>query len=87
MKLYAILGYDWNGESLYPYKISLNKETILSEISNMTKEDSKGCSYIYLGELSIEDGNIYNTNTDFVLLEEWCPRFGTYGKWKHIVLI
>ena len=86
MKLYAILGYDWNDE-LYLYKISLNKEIILSEISNMTKEDSKGCGCIYLGELSIEDGNIYNTNTDFVLLEEWCPRFGTYGEWKHKVLI
>lgn len=83
MKLYAVLGYDEIGESLYPYKISLNKEMILSEISDITKEDSKGQSCIYLGELSIEDGNIYNTDTDFTLLEEWCPRFRTYGEWKH----
>lgn len=87
MKLYAILSYDESGESLYPYKISLNKEMILSEIDDITKEDSKGCGHIYLGELSIEDGNIYDTDTDFILLEEWHPRFRTYGEWKHKVLV
>lgn len=87
MKLYAVLGYDEELNYLFPYNLSLNKELILSEINNITKEDSKGSGVIYLGVLNILENNVYNTETDFTLLEEWRPRFRTYGEWKHKVLI
>lgn len=84
--IYAILENDIEGNYLYPSMLSFNKEKILSEINLITEEKSKGRGVIYLGKVSLKKNDICNTNSDFILLEEWRPQFGQYGKWKHSIL-
>ena len=80
MKLYAILKPEIDGNFLFVEKCSINKETVKKELNEIISIESKGLSYIALAEFNINT-DLCDLTKDYIILEEYLPQFGSYGKW------